>query len=334
MSKVEIILGELKNISKYSPIYLLKQMEFRQELETAYANGEIDDDTCKEYKKKYLEKDDFSFSTFDLYSICSADNFVLSNFDMSNFLESRKQLYKFIQNLKHNQVTFEKGFNDLLFKLNNTAEEQQELFWDSFFILITCIYLNADKLQNGLLYDNRLPILKVIKYAAELEGKLVNGAANDKMKLFADISPEIGKDIAAKFHLIKAAFTNKKAIKEMLWSIIESNPTYKKQQRMMQMLFSNQCRLQNTYSVYDLIELFFNNEILQHNLWLIEDKKQEVLNQLISYAYNLIDYNVYSFLVFIILHEQRVDGEQIKSRTDKKAFYEKLDKYNVEYYQI
>lgn len=334
MHRINTVLEELKGLSLYSPIRQLKLLEFRHEIESAFSNKEIDKETLQDYKRKYLERDEFDFSIFHLYKFCSSSNFILQNFEMSKFLEYRKELYKFIKNIRCNSVTFEQGFISLLNELKEAMETEQESFWDSFFVLITCLQLNANVLQTDPFYENRVLILQIIKYAAELEGRLVNGTAKDKMKLFADISPEIGKDIAIKFHFIKAAFISRDEIEGTLWKIVDGNPAYSKQPKMLQMLCENQCKFKHDYSIIDLVSLFLNNTILFDYMWLLSNNKQEIINNLVSYAYDLIDYNVYSFIVFTILNDKMIDNVAVKSEREINELYKKLDTYNVEYYEF
>lgn len=333
MTELNTIVAELKSLSRYNPMFKSKIKEFESLLWSALAEKKIDENQYAAYKE-IIPKQESGLDNIKLFINLSTQNYYPHNYDMLDFLDTRVSLYELNKKLCDNSLSFSSGFQKLLSDLNNTMDNNSENFWDLYFVLLACLYTNYNLYEADIINQNKKEILVIIKYAAEEESRLLTDLSSRKMKLFAEISPDIGKDNVTKFYLVKTLLTDKSNHINMLKELAQSDKMYLSQYRLTEVLCSNHVKLNNYYSPRDIIELCLMNKILVDNLWLFDDRKTEILNYM-SYLFSyLIDQLFYTFIIHMIFLGKNLNGVHINSVTALQWLLANLHKYCVETYAV
>lgn len=333
MTKLNTIVAELSSLSQYNPVFKSKIKEFESLLWAALVEKKIDESQYAVYKE-IIPKQESGLNNIKLFINLSTQNYYPHNYDMLNFLDTRTRLYELNKKLHNNSISFSSGFQQLLFDLNNAMDNNSENFWDLYFVLLVCLYANYNLYEADIINQNKKEILIIIKYAAEGESRLLTDLSNRKMKLFAEIFPDIGKDNVTKFYLVKTLFTNKSNHINMLKELAKADKMYLSQYRLTEVLCSNHVKLNNYYSPRDIIELCLINKVLADNLWLFDDRKSEILDYM-SYLFSyLIDQLFYTFIIHMIFLGKSLDGVYINTVTTLQWLLANLHKYCVETYAV
>ena len=316
--------NELCAMSKCNPVYQIKLAQFSKELVNARDLQQITQEDYENLYEKYFIVADNILDYFSLYCIFIESGFIPNNFYLSKFLRSRSHMYDLYDKLKRFDGSFQNTFPILMKQINIEMESKKESFWDSFLLLLLCIYTN-----NALIYDNALSILKIIKYAAEWEGNLLDTVSKQKMKVFSDIPDEVGKDNASKFHFIKALLTDRSSLCTVLNGLCINTS-----QNACKYLFNkNHAEACIEIRAKDAINLCLNDyELCEKYLWVFSDLIAEMQQYIENLLITINDDHLYNLVLSVLLHDGKIDSKVINSVADLEEIYALLDSFSVIYF--
>lgn len=329
MEQLKQLQKELKNMSLYNPMYGVKVTTLLDCIESAVNSGKINADYAKEVRDSFSVPEYTTLGAFRVYKNALLNNFTLKDFELTSLLKLRQNLYEILAEIKTCTNACDSELLKLLNKLEYAMNNKEESFWDSFFLLLVLL---RTPYHSNVFNDNKVNILKYIKYAAEEEGKMLDTLAEGRMELFANISPSVGKNNAILFYLTRTKFVDESNLFDVVRGVISNDSSFIKQTPKLTMLLENYAKAKNQLDVCSSLELLLQEKILLDNIWIFEVYFTELKKTILEYNNILNDYRMYSFLLKHIIEHALIDNKSIECRTDIDVIYSILDKYNVEYF--
>lgn len=314
---------EMSSIARCNPIYEIKLSELGKALVIARDQNEISSEEYTVLYQKYFLLPDSRFADLSLYKVFIQTDFIPCNFYLSSFLKTRCKLYEIYNGLKYQEISFADNFSALIHTINTEIQTKKESFWDSFLILLLCIYSG-----NPFVCDYTLEVLKILKYAAEVEGSLLDNISKQKMKVFSSIPEEVGKNNASRFHFIKALLTDRSSLDATLRGLCLNN----KQESLALLLYKNHAEARISISADDAINICLCVDEIKDYLWIFAEQKSKMLANIEELLPYLNDDHLFNLVLRVILQYGTLDHRNIESLEDLNKLFELLDNFSVTYF--
>lgn len=287
-----------------------------------------------EYMSKYNPKSDSISSSFTkntseetceliLFLELVSKEFVPKNFELTTFLQARKELYDDLTSLTEIPELF---LDDILLKCEQSNGEE---FWDNLYLLKVYLQVHNNELRT---FDASTAkrVLSVIKVAVEREGALAD-ELQERMQSFEGVRDMLGRTNFVDFHVLKCIFTRKDLIAlrtQLCAALKQINGLHAR------LFVQNRIHAYTEETDWVTVFTLMQDELVRDNIGILGDSSKILLRWYKQHALKFIDDNLYSLLLQVVFSGGFVNKVPGLDRTVLEGIKQTLDTFNVSYFEL